>query len=545
AIMLAGSNCSVVNSSFTGNKALIAGAIYITGTYSSVVNSNFIGNYANYSGSIVIYAPNATIFNSSFVENNATNSSAIGIFAENCSVVNSSFIGNYADCGGVIGMYYANGGVVNSTFVENKGTNCSAICIFAEKCKVVDSSFIGNNASIGGAIYIIGPNSSVVNSTFTANNAINGSAIFFEGNNLAVTNVTFFNNTAESGAGIFNKGQNLKVTYSTFRENTAHDGTNNIALWPGATVTVDEYTIEHSDGPIILKFTNLHARAVNITYGAEGIIVAIIYSNNSYVDRGTLSVVINGKIYNGDVVDGIGIINLKNLNAGAYNDVIVKYLPNDVYASSTSLVNFTVAPQSTSITAPTASFIVNYGGKYKVTVNTKVAGAKVSFVLGGVNMGSAISDAKGVASITLTAAKMKKVGVGVKILVATFPGNNNYNSSVANAKITIKKEASKFTNVKSVKSFYKANAKSMQLTATLKDSKNKVMKSKVVIFKINNKKTYKVKTNSKGVAILTLNSAKIKACKLNKIGRHKFTVTFNADAYYNKASGKGSLKVVK
>ncbi len=84
----------------------------------------------------------------------------------------------------------------------------------------------------------------------------------------------------------------------------------------------------------------------------------------------------------------------------------------------------------------------------------------------------------------------------------------------------------------------------MQLTATLKDSKNKVIKSKAVVFKIN-KKTYRLKTNSKGVAVLTLNRAKIKACKINKKGTYKFTVTFDGDIYYNKAAGKGTLKVVK
>lgn len=44
----------------------------------------------------------------------------------------------------------------------------------------------------------------------------------------------------------------------------------------------------------------------------------------------------------------------------------------------------------------------------------------------------------------------------------------------------------------------------MQLTSTLKDSKNKAIKNQLVYFKVNNKKTYKVKTNSKGVAKLTL-----------------------------------------
>lgn len=84
----------------------------------------------------------------------------------------------------------------------------------------------------------------------------------------------------------------------------------------------------------------------------------------------------------------------------------------------------------------------------------------------------------------------------------------------------------------------------MQLTATLKDSKNKVIKNQYVTFKVNNKKSYKVKTNAKGVATLTLNLANIKACKLNKKGTYKFTVTYPVSATYNKATANGNLKVI-
>ena len=84
----------------------------------------------------------------------------------------------------------------------------------------------------------------------------------------------------------------------------------------------------------------------------------------------------------------------------------------------------------------------------------------------------------------------------------------------------------------------------MQLTATLKNCKNKVIKGQWVYFKVNNKITYKIKTNSKGVAKLTLNAAKIKACKLNKKGNYKFTVSYKTTATNKQASSKGTIKVL-
>ncbi|WP_461463965.1 hypothetical protein, partial [Methanobrevibacter sp.] len=98
--------------------------------------------------------------------------------------------------------------------------------------------------------------------------------------------------------------------------------------------------------------------------------------------------------------------------------------------------------------------------------------------------------------------------------------------------------------VKSVKKSYKTTAKSMQLTATLKNSKNKIIKYQIVYFKVN-KKTFKVKTNAKGVAKLTLNKAKIKACKLNKKGTYRFTVTYKTTGLYKQSNKKGLIKIKK
>jgi hypothetical protein len=70
------------------------------------------------------------------------------------------------------------------------------------------------------------------------------------------------------------------------------------------------------------------------------------------------------------------------------------------------------------------------------------------------------------------------------------------------------------------------------VTATLKDTKNRIIKNRYVTFKVAGK-SYKVKTNSKGVATATV--------KITKKGSFSTAVSFAGDKYYNKCSK--SIKV--
>ena len=86
------------------------------------------------------------------------------------------------------------------------------------------------------------------------------------------------------------------------------------------------------------------------------------------------------------------------------------------------------------------------------------------------------------------------------------------------------------------KTFKKAT-KTKKYTVTLKNNLNKVMKNALVTLKVN-KKTFKVKTNSKGQAIF-------KITNLKKKGTFKATVTYKGDSYYNKVIKKNVKIIVK
>ena len=285
--------------------------------------------------------------------------------------------------------------------------------------------------------------------------------------------------------------------------------------------------------------SSISVNTSDVVYGKD-----VLINVRTDCDDSIVYVIVNGQIFEGNIIDGIGLIRVSGLDTGNY-ELNVTYKGSDIYKPCVASVNFTVNPQSTCIRANDASYIINYGGTYKVNFDPLLEGVNITFTINGKNISSTLTDKSGIAVINLSPSQLSSIGAGSHNMIVSFAGNKNYLPFNTTVKVSINKENTLFSNVKSVKKYYKSNAKAIQLTATLKNSKNKVIKNQWVYFKVNNKKTYKVKTNSKGVAKLTLNRAKIKACKLNTKGNYKFTVTYNTTKTFKQATKNGRLKVLK
>ena len=284
--------------------------------------------------------------------------------------------------------------------------------------------------------------------------------------------------------------------------------------------------------------SSISVNTSDVVYGKD-----VLINVRTDCDDSIVYVIVNDQIFEGNIIGGIGLIRVSGLDVGNY-ELNVTYKGSDIYKPSVASVNFTVNPQPTCIRANGASYIINYGGSYKVNFDPLLEGANITFTINGKIISSAVTDKSGIAVIKLSPSQLSSIGAGSHNMIVSFAGNKNYLPFNTTVKVSINKENTLFYNVKSVKRYYKSNARSMQLTATLKNSKRKVMKNQWVYFKVN-KKTFKVKTNSKGVAKLTLNRAKIKACKLNKKGIYKFTVTYKTTKTYKQTTKKGTLKVLK
>lgn len=150
---------------------------------------------------------------------------------------------------------------------------------------------------------------------------------------------------------------------------------------------------------------------------------------------------------------------------------------------------------------------------------------KVTFTVNGKSY-SATTNSKGVATVKISLNKKGKYTYKAK-----FAGDSTYKAVTKSATLTVKPLATSLTLKKYT---YKKASKSKKLKATLK-SGTKVLKNKKVSFKVNGK-TYSAKTNSKGIATVTI--------KLTKKGTFKYTAKFAGDNVY-KAISKSNKVVIK
>ena len=160
------------------------------------------------------------------------------------------------------------------------------------------------------------------------------------------------------------------------------------------------------------------------------------------------------------------------------------------------------------------------GGKYfsvkVVTADGHAvgAGAKVTFTINK-NTKTVTTDKNGIAKIKITDVP-KKYTIITKFKGKTYKNTVTVKQVLTTKKVTVKKTAKKFT-----------------LKATLKIN-GKLVKGKVIKFKFNGK-TYKVKTNKKGIAQKTLTKNIIKNLKKSK--------TYTVKVTYLKDTIKTTVKV--
>ena len=275
---------------------------------------------------------------------------------------------------------------------------------------------------------------------------------------------------------------------------------------------------------------------VNDTY--YGGVVKINVAVSAYgkaLNDGTVLITVNNKIFLSDVVNGTAFIEIPDLDAGKYSGEVIYVDKN--YLVEPANVTFNVLKLNAVIIAKNKAYVINYGGKYSITLNDAkgkaIANKKLSFTLAGKNIGSAKTNAKGVATIKLTAKILKKVKAGKKNLVIKLI-DSNYNAASKTVKITINKEKTKIVAKNKI---FKNSNKVKKYAVALKNSKNKVLKKVKVTLKVKGK-IYKATTNAKGKAVF-------KITKLNTIGKFTANVKFSGNQYYKPITKKVKIIVKK
>ena len=276
------------------------------------------------------------------------------------------------------------------------------------------------------------------------------------------------------------------------------------------TVCLKVYTV--ADDSKIINNEN-----VTVDYGSGSYFsVKVVTADGHAVGAGaTVEFTINGKTTSA-FTDADGIAKLKITNVPGTYEVTTTY-NGQSYKNKISVKLNT----STCKITQNKNIKVDYdGGKYfsvKIVSNDgKVAasGVSVKFTMGGKTK-TVKTDSKGIAKIKITDIPKKYT------IKTTFNGKSVKNTVTVKqvlktSKVTVKKTANKLT-----------------LKATLKIN-GKLVKGKIITFKFNGK-TYKVKTNSKGLAQKTLNK--------QVIGKLKKGKTYTVQGTYKKDTIKSTVKV--
>ena len=239
---------------------------------------------------------------------------------------------------------------------------------------------------------------------------------------------------------------------------------------------------------------------------------------------GNVIVKVNGTDVLVSVVNGVGT-NDTQIILPVSNDYVasMSFEGNDEFSQANVQTTFNVTENKTVPAKIVAGDLSAFYNKvsYSVTVygtDGNVAGnVVVTFKINGKKVGSAKTNAKGIATI-----KLKQVPKTYKIT-----------SEALGVKVTKKLKVKQVLTLKKVK--VKRSAKKLVLKATLKEGK-KAIKNKKIIFKFKGKK-YTAKTNKKGIAKVTVKKSVLKKLKAGK----KVTYT----ATYLKDTVKKTVRVKK
>ena len=449
AIFANGKNYKIKSCLFENNVADEGGAVYGSGIDGVVDDCNFNNNRAySYGGAINWQSNYGNITNSIFENNRAVEGGAIRVSCLETHIINNTFTNNSAMLGGAIytapnknvlinsSKFYNNGasiggavccedvGVIsNSEFEGNVAENAGAL--FADgECNVTDSIFKNNHAdNIAGAIAFI-KDGNIVGSTFEGNSAKNAGAVLFLENG-KIADSSFEKNTAQL-AGAILSSTNLTVNGTKFKGNIGElYSTNNIVSESGEVILNNV----ESDTPASLRLAVVEfVGVVNNIYGNNVLIMFDVKVDGNLFGNpdGIVLLTINGQNYVANASNGTVVFTVPNLNGGVQHYSVMYVSPG--FAAYETDGNFTVNPLKATLTAKTASFLINYAKKYEVTLKDEngkpVSGEEITFVLNGKTIGSAKTNSKGIATINIPVKALKTAKAGNKKLVINQQGKD-------------------------------------------------------------------------------------------------------------------------
>lgn len=274
--------------------------------------------------------------------------------------------------------------------------------------------------------------------------------------------------------------------------------------------------------------TGIECGDVVTYYGSgENLIVMLKDTKNNTLKGMEISIILDGSNHTLTTDDNGQAALSIDLPVGNYSAKIL-FSGCEGYLSSSECAEIIINKIATMIIASDIITVYNVDKDLLITLmdeaNNAVNGGNVVINLNGEEYNES-TDANGQVRVSVG------LPVGEYTANITFVGGDIYKSSNLTSKVTVKKATSKLI-ASSVK--FKAKKKSKKVTVTLKNNLNKAIKKVAVKLKVN-KKTYRAKTNSMGVATFKV--------KLTKKGKYKAVYTFKGDSNYESSTKKVKIIV--
>ncbi len=327
------------------------------------------------------------------------------------------------------------------------------------------------------------------------------------------------------------------VDFTDLKEEYLLTGNVVVAAFPGWSPFVSnnplvQFNVADLDIPGVLTPTQIKSNDLNIVYQSSGIISAILSDVNGKLLSGKkIEIEVNGNKYR-KVTDNQGKVTLQiSLNAGTYY-ASIRFVGDDEYAVSSTKSKVVVSKATSKLDSSvlTTYPVSNSYFKAKLTDSNgkTLSNQKITLKING-KIISVKTDKSGIAKVKVSLTAKKTYLVSIK-----FAGNKNFKAISKTGKIIVK-TGSKKSIIVSKNLKIKRNVKKLY-SFKLKASNNKVLSKQKVTVKLNGK-TYNIKTNSKGVAKLSI--------KLKKVKKYKINMRFLGNAQYKAVSKTCKITVNK
>ena len=437
----------------------------------------------------------------------------------------------------ILNVIGSNVTIKNITFINtNNYMYVSTIYWRGAGGSVCDCSFVNCHVDdFGGAIYL-DEGVEVSGCIFVNNSAGNGGTVDLYYKDCTVRDCIFINNT---GNYTLQNGwtypYNIIVSSNIFLNNNPTEDiihfvdSENFELglnWFGN--TADDYLIRPDVGVDIKAwlFLNATANPDSISLSDKSNITFKLFAYNFTSD--------NVSEYEGVQLNPAELLAITAVNGQTDKERVnigqyVEFTPNDdgtgIITASIEDVEYSVEIEIVKADSTLSVSAINYvyGGVGSTTVSfTGASGVEAEVV----------NQTKAVVKVSGNKITVSGLNPGTYTLKVTTIADANHNPVTKTVEITVNKAKAQLAA--SAKAF-KTTDKTKAYTVVLKDGKGRIIKNALVYLKVNGI-TYKATTNAKGVATF-------KIAKLAKPGNYRATVTYNGNAFYDKATKSVQITV--